>query len=140
LLISQEPSDGEVRNHDNEDNPNIDAHQSSPLPLIHARRGEMKPADDERPADLLLWWKDGMLMSCDAAESRSHTEVSIGRTNSKRALGFIVTRGNKTMDFVLNKDQVARLACYLTKQDARLLKPRGRKPGRRRRRARAANG
>ena len=32
LLISQEPSDGEERNQDNEDNPNIDAHQSSPAP------------------------------------------------------------------------------------------------------------
>jgi hypothetical protein len=91
-----------------------------------------KPAtqriNDERPADLKLWWADGMLMGCDAADSRSDTEVSIGRTNSKRALGFIITRGNKMIDFVLNKDQVARLASYLTKQEARLLKPRGRKP------------
>ena len=67
-----------------------------------------------------------MLMGCDAADSRSDTEVSIGRTNSKRALGFIVTRGSKTMDFVLNKDQVHKLAFYLTKQEARLLKPRSR--------------
>jgi hypothetical protein len=89
----------------------------------------MNRVDDERPADLLLWWADGMLMGCDASESRADTEVSIGRTKSKRALGFIVTRKNKTMDFVLNKDQVARLASYLTKQEARLLKPRGRKPG-----------
>jgi hypothetical protein len=30
LLISQELSDGQERHQDNEDNPNIDAHQSSP--------------------------------------------------------------------------------------------------------------
>jgi hypothetical protein len=34
LLISQEPSDGEERNQDNEDNPNIDAHQSRLLPPV----------------------------------------------------------------------------------------------------------
>jgi hypothetical protein len=96
----------------------------------------MKPADDERPADLLLWWKDGAISGCDAAETRADTEVEIGRANSKRALGFIVTRGRKTMEFVLNKEQVARLAHYLTIQDARLL-PRGRKPGGRKVRARA---
>jgi len=28
LVISQEPSDGEERNQDNEDNPNIDAHRA----------------------------------------------------------------------------------------------------------------
>lgn len=70
-----------------------------------------------------------MVARCAAADTRSDTEVSIGRTNSKRALGFIVTRGRKTMDFVLNKEQVARLAHYLTIQDARLL-PRRRKPAR----------
>ena len=31
LLLSREPSDGQERNQDNEDNPNINAHQSSPL-------------------------------------------------------------------------------------------------------------
>jgi hypothetical protein len=30
VLISPEPSDGQERNQDNEDNPNINAHQSSP--------------------------------------------------------------------------------------------------------------
>ena len=34
LLISQEPSDGEEHNQDNEDNPNIDAHQSKLLPPV----------------------------------------------------------------------------------------------------------
>jgi hypothetical protein len=31
LLLSREPSDSQERNQDNEDNPNINAHQSSPL-------------------------------------------------------------------------------------------------------------
>jgi len=35
LLISQEPSEGEERNQENEDNPNIDAHQSRLLPPRH---------------------------------------------------------------------------------------------------------
>ena len=38
LVISQESSDGEGGDQDNEDNPNIDAHQSSPLPMVRARR------------------------------------------------------------------------------------------------------
>jgi hypothetical protein len=37
LLISQEPSDGEERNQDNEDNPNVDAHQSRLLPPVRTR-------------------------------------------------------------------------------------------------------
>jgi len=45
---------------------------------------------DERLADLLLWWANGAVQRCDASEVRADTEVSIGGTNSKRALGFIV--------------------------------------------------
>src|SRR5207253_1913725 len=37
----------------------------------------------------------------------------IGRTDSKRALGFVVTNGDKTVDFVLDRDQVAELAAFL---------------------------
>jgi len=37
LLISPEPSDGEERNQDNEDHPNIDAHQSRLLPPVRTR-------------------------------------------------------------------------------------------------------
>jgi len=36
-LILQEPSDCEEYNQDNEDNPNIDAHQSRLLPTVHTR-------------------------------------------------------------------------------------------------------
>ena len=38
LVISEESSDGEGGDQDNKDNPNIDAHQSSPLPMVRARR------------------------------------------------------------------------------------------------------
>src|SRR5260221_10308364 len=34
LLTSREPSDGEERNQDNEDNPNINSHQSSPAARV----------------------------------------------------------------------------------------------------------
>ena len=55
-------------------------------------------------------------------------EVSIGRTDSKRALGFFITnRGGETMEFVLDKDQVAELAAFLSLSLPRLLKPLGRK-------------
>jgi hypothetical protein len=55
---------------------------------------------DERLADLSLWTKDGSVFSYDA-RVEADTEVSIGRTNSKRALGFVVSRGDTQMDFVL---------------------------------------
>jgi hypothetical protein len=40
LLMSHEPSDGPERNQDNDDNPNINAHQSSPSRFV--------PADTQR--------------------------------------------------------------------------------------------
>ena len=81
----------------------------------------------ERPTDVELWLGDGKLFPCGARFS-ADTEVSIGRTDSKRALGFVVSRGEMKMDFVLNRDQVAELAAYLQLQIPRLLKPLGRKP------------
>jgi hypothetical protein len=66
----------------------------------------------ERPADLLFWFRDGCCGSYRARVT-ADVEVSIGRTNSKRALGFIVTNGEKKTDFVLDRDQVAELAAFL---------------------------
>jgi hypothetical protein len=47
LLMSHEPSDGPERNQDNDDNPNNNAHQSSPaagsFPLIHTDRQKKAP-------------------------------------------------------------------------------------------------
>jgi hypothetical protein len=71
----------------------------------------MTQESDERPADLLFWFGDGRLGSY-RARVPAETEVSIGRTDSKRARGFILTRGDTQMDFVLNRDQVAELAAY----------------------------
>jgi hypothetical protein len=86
----------------------------------------MTKALNERPADLLFWWKDGACRNCRARVT-ADTEVSIGRTNSKRALGFVVTQGRKSVDFVLDKDQVSELAAFLGMSLPRLLKPLGRK-------------
>jgi hypothetical protein len=81
----------------------------------------------ERPADILFWYGDGQLSSCEARVAAT-TEVSIGRTNSKRAAGFLVSRGDTSMDFVLDRDQVTELVAYLQKcMLPRLLKPLGRK-------------
>ena len=79
-------------------------------------------SDDEQPANLLFWIKDGCLSGC-SLPIKTDTEVSIGRANSKRALGLIVKRGNMSLDFVLNKDQVAELIEYLQYSHRRLLNP-----------------
>jgi hypothetical protein len=81
----------------------------------------------ERAADLLFWFGDGHCAR-HSARVAADTEVSIGRTDSKRALGFNISSGPAQMDFVLNRDQVTELAAYLQLQAPRLLKPLGRKP------------
>jgi hypothetical protein len=56
-------------------------------------------------------------------------KVSIGRTNSKRALGFrVMTNDKHLIDFVLDRDQVAELTAFLGGAKAGLSKPLGRKP------------
>jgi hypothetical protein len=80
----------------------------------------------ERPAELLFWLADGALMGFKPRVP-PEVEVSLGRTDSKRALGFVVSRGDVMMDFVLDKDQVVELAAYLELALPRLLEPRGRK-------------
>jgi hypothetical protein len=80
----------------------------------------------EQPTDLLFWFGDGHLGGFRARVNAS-TEVSIGRTDSKRGLGFVVKRGNSQADFVLDKDQVAELAAYLQHRAPPLRKPLGRR-------------
>jgi hypothetical protein len=86
-------------------------------------------APGERPANLLFWFRNGFCGRYDARVA-ADAEVSIGRTNSKRGLGFMVTIGKgEPVDFVLDRDQVAQLAAFL--QDCALpglRKPLGRKP------------
>jgi hypothetical protein len=78
-----------------------------------ARRKPYAQQKGERPADLLFWFGDGHLGGFKARVA-AETEVSIGRTNSKRGLGFVVTNGKRAVvDFVLDRDQVAELAAYL---------------------------
>src|SRR5262245_23806015 len=84
-------------------------------------------ATDERPADIKFWYRDGFLVPY-RARIAADTVVSIGRTDSKRALGFIVSRGKLHLDFVLNLDQVRALAAYLELMADGLRKPLGRKP------------
>jgi hypothetical protein len=81
-----------------------------------------KKADGERPADLTFWLKDGFISGSSVEDSGPQdTEISIGRTNSKRALGFVVIRkGMDSVDFVLNKAQVADLVKFLQFQLPRL--------------------
>jgi hypothetical protein len=76
----------------------------------------------------LLWGKDGECFRF-RARVEADTEVSIGRTDSKRALGFVVKKHGKKqfVDFVLDKDQVAELAAYLQCMLPVLRKPLGRK-------------
>jgi hypothetical protein len=76
----------------------------------------------EQPTDLLFWLGDG---ACGAYRARvpATTKVSIGRTDSKRALGFIASRGETRLDFVLNKDQVEEPIAYLQIIQAGLLIP-----------------
>ena len=82
---------------------------------------------DERPADLVFWFGNGF---CGGYKARAaaDVEISVGRTDSKRALGFIVRNGQGNLaDFVLDRDQVAELAAYLQMSLGRLRKPLGRK-------------
>ena len=83
---------------------------------------------DERPANICFWLGDGKPLPY-RARAAANTEVSIGRTDSKRVLGFVVTSGKVQVDFVLDRDQVAELAAYLQHcAFPRLLKPLGRRP------------
>jgi hypothetical protein len=74
-----------------------------------------KQADDERPADLTFWYKNGHIGGSHAVDSGPQDiEISIGRTNSERALGFIVFRKDMDkVDFVLTKNQVVQLIKFL---------------------------
>src|SRR5262245_26566719 len=84
-------------------------------------RKPKKVVPAERPADLTLWIKDGMTTVSQAERGAwADTEVSVGRTNSERALGFVVRQGRKRTEFVLSKAQVYELSCYLDFQLGRL--------------------
>jgi hypothetical protein len=82
----------------------------------------------ERPANLLFWFKDGMCGRFDA-RVEARVKVSIGRTDSKRALGFIISTPETVLaDFVFDRDQLAELGAFIEMSRARLRKPLRRKP------------
>jgi hypothetical protein len=96
------------------------------------------PFKDERSTDLHLWIRDGAGGGCNA-RLHADMELSIGRTNSMRGMGFVVgvaddlrqlnwTRhDDKQMSFVLDRDQCAELIAYLRAQLKGLRRPIGRR-------------
>jgi hypothetical protein len=83
----------------------------------------------ERPVSAPLIFSFGPGMGSVAATRPALRRIrKFGRTDSKRALGFVVTSGNKKVDFVLDRDQVAELAAFLRLALPGLRKPPGRKP------------
>jgi len=80
---------------------------------------------EERAVELLVWFTDGAPRSIGPGAKpgkRALPEVSIGRTTSKRALGFIVrgVDGRQETRFVLDREQVKMLVPYLTRSLRRL--------------------
>ena len=91
----------------------------------------MRPKDDERLVDLAMWFGDGKLSSYPG-NGRKLPEVSVGRTDSERGLGFCVDVGKepawnnsrgKFVTFVLDRDQAKALREFLRIQILRLRKP-----------------
>ena len=95
------------------------------------------PFKNERSADLKLWLRDGCLYGFDARLA-ADVELSVGRTDSERAMGFHLRGGlnekelermcrEKVITFVLDRDQVEELAVYLQTSLHGLRKPLGRR-------------
>ncbi len=71
----------------------------------------------ERRCNLSLWIGDGKLTTHDGL-GKPGLDVSIGRTDSKLGLGFVVG----ATQFVLDRTQVENLAAFLTFQAGRMRK------------------
>lgn len=86
----------------------------------------MKIPDDEQRADLDLWVKNGC-GSWHRGQGKNLPKVSIGRTDSERGLGFVITApsGRQRAEFVLDRCQVEDLHDYLGQQIRRLRNERG---------------
>jgi hypothetical protein len=74
------------------------------------------PSDEQR-VDLMLWHKDGIAAMCDGIPGKTLPQVSVGRTNSKRGLGF--EYGDQA--FVLDRTQITRLHAFLELQLTRIV-------------------
>jgi len=95
------------------------------------------PFKHERSADLTLWIADGFAGG-QPARVATDIEVSVGRTNSERAIGFVVykKKTGRRLDpnhpdnmaaFVLDRDQVTALIGLLQAKLRTLRRPHGRK-------------
>ena len=78
----------------------------------------------EQSVSLWLWLGDGALLAPFQGDRDSPVEVSVGRTDSKRAIGFRVTGKGKNVLFVLNREQVELLSNFLDRSVSRLKPPR----------------
>ena len=90
----------------------------------------------EQHVNLQVWLGDGFVMNAGYKRGRSFVacrtkpgqpEVSIGRADSKRTLGFTVSRGDDyklLTAFVLDRDQTIALRDHLDYQIRRLKKKR----------------
>jgi hypothetical protein len=92
------------------------------------------PSDEQRPVpsdeqrvNLMLWSKNGLQWPYPGI-GKALPAVSVGRTNSKRGLGFEVTMqpladpGAEPIAFVLDRFQVKMLGAYIKRQTRRLIK------------------
>jgi hypothetical protein len=79
---------------------------------------------EEQPVDLTTWIMDGTANAI-RGKGKNLPMVNIGRTDSKRGLGFLVTFNKKTerVAFVLDRNQVMALHQHLAYQIPRLRGP-----------------
>ena len=74
---------------------------------------------NERPAKLQFWLRDGFTFrDSDDIVRSGDLEISIGRTDSRRGLGFAMTK--RESHFTLTRRQVDELIAFLTFQVRRL--------------------
>jgi hypothetical protein len=80
-------------------------------------------SDTEQSVEVTVWMGDGFCGSYPGGDS-SWPELSIGRTDSKQALGFIIhDQERKAITaFVLNREQLKHLIPYFQGQLRRLKK------------------
>ena len=94
------------------------------------KRQRSIPSDEQR-VDLMLWHKEGMAVMCYGipGNGKALPEVSVGRTDSERGLGFEVTMHPDAESlaaaeitlFVLDRGQVERLHSHLALQLTRIV-------------------
>jgi hypothetical protein len=81
---------------------------------------------DEQRVNLLLWYRNGTLVPTNG-RGRSLPELSVGRTDSRRGLGFqFRLRGKKAIaSFVLDREQMHDLQQFLLYQRRRVVRDGG---------------